>query len=279
MSLILPLISSLLIAWGTAVLCLLPFRNSWRRVRVPLAFGFGFAAGYLRLMEQWWLPFPPTDSTQWLFFLMLPLMLWGLIQSRGFVPFWGASLLRLVLCGGGWLLLLAPLQASERLWLPIALGCAGISALIWSVLERPHAQTGWTAGLTGVMVSGTSALLLMLGHSVVLTQQALILTGLQALLLLPGLRTPTSPSESRLIVIPGLALLWGAGRFFADLSPWVLLLIPALLAPELAGLKMFARRSAIMRQGLLLGASLLCCALAAAATWLSQPAVTPGSYY
>lgn len=289
MAIVQALIASLLFALiGGGLLLGLPFAlgkrgENYPHWLVPPALALGFVLGFGRLFELWAPPFPPVDSTQWIFYLLPLGALWGAIQSNKQLPTWLVWASRLGLSGLGQALALSPLResAGPQSWLLWSVGLALLAAVLWAGLDR-QAQisgTGWQI-LTGAGVAAALGGLLMLGHSVVLSQQALILSGLLGLVFLLGLLQKRENWNGVWgIPLMGMALLASGGRFFADLSPAVLLLVPALLTPLLSESKWLAAKPEWLRRGLPLVLSIVLCALAVGGVFLSQPPDTSGGYY
>lgn len=286
MAIVQALLYSLLLGWGCAGLILaLPLLLGRRGERypqglVPLALALGYAAGTARLLEIVWPAFPPVDATQWIFWLLIPALLVGSLQARRMLSPGlqiGLNLLTLV---PAQLLLLSPLREGSGLsvWLLWGGGAGLLSTLLWFSQEGLSRREPLSPLLNGAWLSGVSGGLLMLGHSVILSQQALLLAGLLAAVAVLRLFIPaTALAGSWSVPMLVLSLLWSGGRAYADLSPAVLLLIPALLAPWLAQTRLLQSQPAWSRWGLPLLISVVLAGLALAVVLLTQPA--GGGYY
>lgn len=289
MAIVQALIASLLFALGGGgVLLGLPLLLGRRAERyphwlIPLALALGFALGFGRLFEQWAPPFPPVDSTQWIFYLLPLAAIWGSVQTRKAFPKGLQIGMRFILSGLGQFLVLSPLRESAggQSWVLWALALTLVSTLLWTGLDKQaqSPQPAWQI-LTGSGVAAALGALLMLGHSVVLSQQALILAGLLALVFfLSWLLKPENAQGFWAVPVLGFSLLASSGHFFADLSPAVFLLAPALLMPLLSQTPFLQNKPLWLKQGVPLMLSVLICALAVGGVYLSQPPDTSGGYY
>jgi hypothetical protein len=288
MAIVQSLIFSLLFALcGGGLLLGLPLLLGQRDEKYPqwlisLALALGFALGFGRLFEIWAPPFPPVDSTTWIFYLLPLGAFWGGFQASKTPPHWLNFAMRLGLSGLSQALVLSPLResAGPQSWLIWSAGLALLTTVLWTGLDVQAQADGsvWQI-LTGTGVAAALGALLMLGHSVVLSQQALILAGLLALVFLLGLLQKREHWQGVWSVpLLGLALLASGGRFFADLSPAVLLLVPALLTPLLSNSPWLAEKPLWLKRGLPLLLSILLCGLAVGGVFLSQPPDTSGGY-
>jgi len=300
MAIVQALISSLLFALiGGGLLLGLPLLLNLAQKRqegnyphwlIPPALALGFVLGFGRLFEIWAPPFPPVDSTQWIFYLLPLGALWGGFQATKAPSRWLNLAMRLGLSGLSQALVLSPLResAGPTSWLLWSAGLALLSTALWTGLDRQAQADGsvWQI-LTGTGVAAALGALLMLGHSVVLSQQALILAGLMGLVFLLGLLQrqvwrKNGPGDWRgfwTVPLLGLAMLASGGRFFADLSPAVLLLMPALFTPLLSNSPWLAAKPDWLKRGLPLLLSILLCGLAVGGVVMSQPPDTTGGYY
>ncbi len=261
-------------------------RGEYPQWLIPPALALGFALGFGRLFEIWAPPFPPVDSTTWIFYLLPLGALWGGFQAAKTPPQWLNFAIRLGLSALSQALVLSPLResAGPQSWLIWSAGLALLTAFLWTGLDvQAQADGGVWQILTGTGVAAALGALLMLGHSVVLSQQALILAGLLGLVFLLGLlqRRQNGQGDWRgiwSVPLLGLGMLASGGRFFADLSPAVLLLVPALLMPLLSNSPWLAAKPLWLKRGLPLLLSILLCGLAVGGVFLSQPPDTSGGY-
>lgn len=293
MAIVQSLIYSLLFAlFGGGLLLGLPLLLGQRGEKYPQwlispALALGFALGFGRLFEIWAPPFPPVDSTMWIFYLLPLCAIWGGFQAAKTPPRWLSVALYFGLSGLSQALVLSPLResAGPTPWLLWTVGLALLSTALWVGLDYQAESEGsvWQI-LTGTGVVAALGALLMLGHSVVLSQQALILAGLLGLVFLLGLlqRRQNGQGDWRgvwSVPLLGLGMLASGGHFFADLSPAVLLLVPALLTPLFSNSQWLAAKPLWLKRGLPLLLSILLCGLAVGGVFLSQPPDTSGGYY
>jgi hypothetical protein len=282
------LLSLLYAALGAGFLLALPVLLGWRAKRypqalVPIALGLGFMLGYARLLEQWPPPFPPIDSTRWIFYLLVPVALWGGFLNLKQPPTWLVWGARICLSGCAQFLLLRPLSEGSlaSTWLFWVIGIALLTTFVWSGLDRLAEQQGsLLQPFTGSIVAAASGVLLMFAHSVVLSQQALILAVLMGLVFLLGLIQPRTHWRGLWgVPIIGLSMLWSGGSFFAELSPAVLLLLPVLFCPWLAETPWLRNKPIWLRRGLPLLLAIFLSGVAVGGVILSQPPDNSSGYY
>jgi hypothetical protein len=138
----------------------------------PLALGAGFAAGYLALFGR--PPFPPIDSTDWLFFLAVLLAVSGVIDGLWRLPGWLRCVVGLAVAALTVTSLLSPLVRNT--WGPAegAAWLAALAAIVWLVWSSLDALAGRDGNdslvLQLVAVSGMASLVLMLSGSLKLAQ-------------------------------------------------------------------------------------------------------------
>lgn len=279
MAIIQALFISLLLGWSCAGLLLgLPLLLGYKRERypqglVPIALALGYTVGTARLLEIIWPAFPPVDATQWIFWSLIPALLLGFVQIR-----WPLSLtvqtgLHLLILVPSQLLLLSPLRESNGFssWLLWSLLTGVFTALLCLSQELLSSRDPFLPLFNGAGVAGFSGVLLMLGHSVVLSQQALLLSGLLGAAGLLQFRFRRAVMGGRWIVpMLVLSMLWSSGRAYADLSPAILLLIPALLAPWLGQMRFLKSRPLWIQRIIPLLISFLLSALATGIVFIAQ---------
>ncbi|MBI3467177.1 MAG: hypothetical protein HY000_29545 [Planctomycetes bacterium] len=188
----------------------------------PLALGVGFAVAYLTLLGR--PPFPPIDSTDWLFFLALLLTVCGVVDSLWSISGWRRWVLGLANPTLSVSLLLWPL--ARNTWSQIE-GVAWIAALaatvwLWWIALDTHAGRDAAVSplLQLVAVSGVASLVLMLSASLKLAQLGGALTGAVGasfVLALVGKSRVSARGTIQVFVVLFLGLVI-SGHFFASLT-------------------------------------------------------------
>lgn len=252
---------------------------------MTLALLAGLLTGQLCSWQWQWPGFPPSNSSHWVFWGLLP---WGLLtwlqaqhQDRQHLPGWRLQLfqiLRLLLlaliCG----LLVRPLSLhqGQHSWsLLYSLGFAGCFSLLatgylWLLdsLAPPEAQPAWQIGLLTQSLLLASGWAFLSGSSASLMLQAGVVLFACLPLWITLLRLP---ALSR-VVLPlygyALLLLWLQAWVFAELNPWGLLLLALPLAP-LAG--QLLQWQGLRRRSLDLGLALAWLLLSLGLMHWSQP--------
>lgn len=231
LSLIYPAIWSILVlgwAWRPALKPDIP-EASRREWAAPLALAVGYMLAHYHTLG--WPVIPPTESTQWLFFLAPLGGLLGILEARWQSPRWWQGLSRLLLLLGNLWLALRPMVGetltlgSALVWL-VALSLLG--GLTWYGLEAlARRRSGASMPLHLSLWAAGTGMALALSHSAALGQLAggLALTVGMAVLV-AWRNTHFSLAGGALAVFWPLLLALGVnGYFYASLSPWVALLL------------------------------------------------------
>lgn len=199
---------------------------------LPLAIISGFGVTYTHMLNLWWVPFPPTDSTRWIFFWGFPTLVFALLKSR---KNWGLlqnSLAYLGLTGGLTLLVLWPLLFPKQpeftpalwwgYWVIWTLGFT----LVACVLEA-FAQADTSPLTSGILANGVGSLSLFIlwGYSASLSQLALTLALLMGVLFFLNLFFKLDLSRGTLsaFYLPLCGIIVSAYHF-AELPGWSALL-------------------------------------------------------
>lgn len=255
---------------------------------LPLAIVSGFWVTYTHMLNLWWVPFPPTDSTQWVFFWALPTLLLALLKSR---KNWGLlknGLAYFGLTGGITLLILWPLLFPKNpelipalwwgYWVVWTLGFT----LMGSVLEK-FAQAD-TSPLTPALLAnfiGCLSIFIMWGYSASLSQLALALALLMGVVFILNLSFTLDLSRgvTSVVYVPLCGIIVSAYHF-AELPAWSALLLVSWLAWFLPKLPWFQARKKWIAWVMALGSA--CCLNAlclGAYYWLFESALESSPYY
>src|SRR5439155_10612925 len=218
-----------------AVAALLAAIAAWRRWSwgMPLAAGVGFLAGYAAWMRS--IPrLGPTDGSDWLFWLAIPLAGCGIvcavIDRRRWAWIFGAC------AGAAAVVLLRPLAdtlGSSTIWLVALATVAAGAALVWIIgFTQPRTGSLWTLAALCVAMGGAGVVIFASGSRTIGIHGISAAAALGPITVL-SFRTRASAAVGvAAFAVPLLAGFLVAGHFYAEVT-WtnliVLLASPALL--------------------------------------------------